>query len=82
MEIEAVLPVFRVVHVLSHPNADCPGYRGQIDESVLTQESPEPHLWSYYLSGPPSLGRSMRELLLEWGIRPDAIKVERFDGYE
>jgi ferredoxin-NADP reductase len=81
-EIEAALPALRMVHVLSRPGAGWPGYRGHIDEHVLARELPEPQLWSYYLSGPPSLGQSMRELLLGWGIRSDAIKVERFDGYE
>jgi glycine betaine catabolism B len=81
-ELEAVLPGLRVVHVLSRPDADWPGHRGHIDERVLAQELPEPRLWSYYLSGSPSLVQSMRELLLGWGISPDAVKAEQFEGYE
>ncbi len=80
--IETALPALRVVHVLSFPDLDWLGYRGHVAEGIITQELAEPHLWDYYLSGPPSLGQSMRELLLRLGIRPEAIKVEHFDGYE
>ena len=82
VEIETLLPALRVVHVLSHPDTGWAGYRGHIDESVLTREIPEPDLWSYYLSGPPSLVQSMQELLLGWGIGSAAIRAERFEGYE
>ncbi len=81
-EIEIALPALRVVHILSRPNLDWPGYRGHINEGIMAQELPEPHLWNYYLSGPPSLGQRIREMLLGLGIRPEAIKLERFDGYE
>lgn len=81
-EIEKTLPTLRVVHVLSNPGLDWPGHRGHVDEDILAQELREPHLWNYYVSGPPSLGRSMVELLLEWGVRSEAIKLERFEGYE
>jgi ferredoxin-NADP reductase len=80
--MEVALPALRVVHVLSRPRLDSPGYGGHIDEDILAQELPEPHLWNYYLSGPPSLGQRIRELLLGLGVRPEAIKLERFDGYE
>jgi len=81
-EIETALPALRVVHVLSRPETDRSGYRGHISEDILARELPKPHRWSYYVSGPPSFGQSMRELLLGWGIRPESIKVERFEGYD
>jgi ferredoxin-NADP reductase len=81
-EIEAALPALRVVHVLSRADPEWPGYRGHIDLSILTRELAEPHLWNYYVSGPPSMGRSMQELLLGWGVHAQAIKLERFEGYE
>jgi ferredoxin-NADP reductase len=81
-ELEAALPTLRVIHVLSRPSLTWPGYSGRIDEGILAKELPEPHLWSYFLSGPPSFGQSLRELLLRWGILPEAIRVERFEGYE
>lgn len=81
-QMEAALPGLRVVHVLSRPGADWPGYRGHVDAEILTRELPEPHNWAYYLSGPPSFCESMRGLLGGWGIGSGSIKMERFEGYE
>jgi ferredoxin-NADP reductase len=81
-EIQTALPTFRVVHVLSHADRDWPGYRGHVNLNLLGRELPEAENWNYYLSGPPTLVQSMRELLLAWGIGPSSIKAERFDGYE
>jgi glycine betaine catabolism B len=81
-ELETVLPGLRVVHVLSRAGEGWGGYRGHIDERILGAEVPDPRSWLYYLSGPPSLGQAMRELLLGWGIENGAITVERFEGYE
>ena len=80
--LEETILSLRVVHVLSRAGEDWGGYRGHIDERILTAEVPEPRSWLYYLSGPPSMGQAMRELLLGWGIETGSIKVERFDGYE
>jgi glycine betaine catabolism B len=81
-EIQTVLPAFRVVHVLSHADPDWPGLRGHLDLDLLERELPEPERWDYYLSGPPTLVQSMRELLLARGIGPSSVKAELFDGYE
>ena len=37
------LPGLRVVHVLSHPEADWAGYRGHIDKEILSRELPGLH---------------------------------------
>lgn len=81
-EIEAALPALRVVHVLSRPGPDWAGYRGHINQDILARELPKPHRWTYYVSGSPSFVRSTRELLVGWGVRPEAMKVERFEGYD
>jgi glycine betaine catabolism B len=80
--LSKAMPGLRVRHVLSRPREGWDGYRGQIDEQILTAELPEPGGFLYFLSGPPSMGRAMRELLLGWGIEAGSIKVERFEGYE
>jgi len=81
-QMEAALPGLRVVHVLSHPESDWPGYRGHIDQEILSRELPGPRNWAYYLSGPPSFVQAMQELLAHRGIESGSINSERFDGYE
>ena len=80
--LEASLPGFRVVHVISQPKAGWSGYRGHLDESVLGRELTERHRWAYYLSGPPSFGQAMQDSLVGWKVDPASIKIERFEGYE
>jgi ferredoxin-NADP reductase len=81
-QMETALPGLRVVHVLSHPGAGWPGYRGHIDDEILSRELPEPDRWAYYLSGPPSFDQTMWELLAGLSIGAGSIKMERFEGYE
>jgi glycine betaine catabolism B len=81
-EMQTTLPALRVVHVLSNPDADWQGRRGHVDEEALRGEIEQPRLWRYYVCGPPSLCGSMRQLLLGMGIDREAIRLERFDGYE
>jgi ferredoxin-NADP reductase len=81
-ELENSLPALRVVNVISQSGEGWAGYSGHIDPGVLTKELPEPQTWAYYLSGPPSLVQTMQQLLVGWGIGTEAMKSERFEGYE
>lgn len=81
-QLETGLPGLRVIHVISRPGKDWQGYRGHIDEEVLSRELPRPARWVYYVSGPPSFVSSMEEQLIAWGIEPESIKTEEFEGYE
>ena len=76
------LPPLRVVHVLSRPAEQWHGRRGHIDEHLLSAELGDPEGWDFYLSGPPSMVRSMGDLLTAWGADPAAVRMERFEGYE
>jgi ferredoxin-NADP reductase len=80
--LEARLPGLRVIHVISQPGKNWYGYQGHVDTKVLDRELQEPQRWTYYLSGPPTFGQSMQEQLMLWGVDPESIKVERFEGYE
>ena len=71
-----------VVHVLSRPAEQWHGRRGHIDEQLLSAELGDPRGWNFYLSGPPSMVRSMGDLLTAWGADPAAMRMERFEGYE
>ena len=81
-QLETRLPGLRVVHVISEPGGDWQGYRGHIDRALLARELPQPPSWTYYVSGPPTFGHSMKEQLTAWGVDSGSIKVELFDGYE
>ena len=76
------LPPLRVVHVLSRAAEEWRGRRGHIDERLLSAELGDPEGWDFYLSGPPSMVRSMGDLLKAWGADPAAMRMERFEGYE
>ena len=81
-QLETRLPGLRVVHVISEPKEDWQGYRGHIDQAVLSRELPQPPSWTYYVSGPPRFSQSMQEQLIASGVGSGSIKVESFDGYE
>ena len=81
-DLEERLPPLRVVHVLSGADEQWHGRRGHIDERVVAEELQDPEGWDFYLSGPPSMVRSMGELLMAWGVDPAAMRMERFEGYE
>jgi ferredoxin-NADP reductase len=81
-EFERAIPALRVVYVISQPGTGWQGYRGHIDAEILSSELDRPETWRYYVSGPPSMVQATREMLVGWGIEPEAIKAERFDGYE
>lgn len=80
-ELATNLPGLRVVNVLSQPGKSWSGYRGHLDERILAAELAEPEAWHYFVSGPPSFGQAMQEMLVEWGIDAARIKMERFEGY-
>lgn len=80
-ELETRLPL-RVAHVISRPGEDWQGYRGHIDTEILSRELSRPAGWTFYVSGPPSFVRSMREVLDLWGVEPDSLRLENFDGYD
>ncbi len=81
-QLPARLPALRVIHVISQAGERWQGYRGHIGREVLNQELLEPGKWVYYVSGPPTLVRSMSEELIAWGAESDSVKAEGFDGYE
>ncbi|HUC96783.1 MAG TPA: FAD-dependent oxidoreductase [Candidatus Saccharimonadales bacterium] len=57
------------------------GEKGHIDLQMLKKYIPEPALPIYYLSGPATMVKAMRRLLIEVGADEDNIRVEEFSGY-
>lgn len=79
--LQRVLPL-RVVRVLSQAGTDWKGRRGHIDEGVLKDVLQRPEGWLVYVSGPPSMVRSIRDVTAVWGVDPAALRLERFEGYD
>jgi len=80
-EFTARIPGFRIVHVISQPGEGWQGYRGRLDQAMLAAELPDPEVWHYFVSGPPSFDLAMQDMLVKWGIEPPRIRMERFEGY-
>jgi glycine betaine catabolism B len=71
----------RVVHVLSQPGEGWQGYRGHLDQNVISRELSDPGEWQYFVSGPPAFDRAMQDMLLARGIEAERIRMEQFEGY-
>jgi glycine betaine catabolism B len=80
-ELASSLPGLRVVHVLGQPGESWQGYRGHLDQNVLTRELSDPDEWEYFVSGPPAFDRAMEQMLLAWGIEAGRLRLEQFEGY-
>jgi ferredoxin-NADP reductase len=79
--LEARISGLRVVHIISQPRDDWHGYRGHIHLGIFERELRDPAKWIYLVSGPPSFGESMWEELVAWDVRPESIRMEKYDGY-
>jgi ferredoxin-NADP reductase len=55
--------------------------RGRINADMIRRHVPDPASAIYYLSGPASMVRAMRELLVQMDIHEHNIRTEEFDGY-
>ena len=80
--LQEKLPELRVAHIISRPGEQWTGYAGHIDEEVLRREIGSPRGWTFYISGPPTMSQAMNDLVLGWGAGREAVKLEKFDGYE
>jgi len=78
-EFERALPRVRIVHVLSRPGDDWPGYRGHITAEIVERELGDPKAWTFYTSGPPPMVEAMRSALDSLGV-PKAQQVEEQFG--
>lgn len=63
------------------PESTWSGERGHIDAGMLERYVPDVAAPIYYLSGPASMVKAMRHLLVEVGANEDNIRTEEFTGY-
>ena len=80
-EFERVIPVLRVIHVITNPAADWKGYGGFITAGIVRAELSDPQAWTYYVVGPPPMITAMDKVLQQLEIPQGQIVVESFAGY-
>ena len=80
-DFAAHLPHLKVVHVLSDPQSDWEGYRGYVRGEILEAELGDADGRTYYISGPPAMVSSMKDLLKERGVGRREMVLENFEGY-
>ncbi len=75
------LPHLKIVHVLSDPQSDWEGYRGHVRGEILETELGDADGLTYYISGPPAMVTTMKDLLKERGVGRREMVLENFEGY-
>lgn len=71
----------QIVHVLSEPPDGWAGPTGMIDSDLIeaTFSAPEMKAWLYVVCGPPAMMEGVENALIETGVPPNLIRLERFD---
>jgi Na+-transporting NADH:ubiquinone oxidoreductase subunit NqrF len=73
----------RVVTVLSEPEPGWTGRTGHIDADVVREEAPDWHDRYFFVSGPPGVVASLRDVLLrDVGVMEEDLVSEQFPGYQ
>ncbi len=75
------MATFSLVHVLSDPDASWTGERGRLDEALLRKWVPDLNQRLFWISGPPPMVKSYRDLVKQTGVAEDAIRTDNFAGY-
>ena len=80
-DIARTMPTFSVVHMLSQPETGWEGERGRLDEALLRKRVTDLDQSLFWSSGPPAMVIACRELLLQIGVKEEAIRMDKFLGY-
>ncbi len=81
-EWSSINPNLRIVPTITESqDAGWHGEKGRIDEAMLRRHVGDLLGPMYYLAGPPGAVMALRKLLLDKGVRRDAIRLETFSGY-
>ncbi|MCL5960566.1 MAG: FAD-binding oxidoreductase [Chloroflexi bacterium] len=81
-ELTRRLPHFRVEHVLLEPHTGWSGHTGHVNANLVQQVMPDLRERLCYVSGPPSMVRSMERQLFALGMPQDQVKRDPFSGYD
>lgn len=74
-------PNLKVVHTLTRASNDWAGCRERVCESMILREIPDYRDRMFYLCGPPTMVKAVREILYEMAIDKAKVKYELFTGY-
>jgi ferredoxin-NADP reductase len=80
-DISRQMPTFSFINVLAEPEKDWIGERGKLSEAVLQKFVPDPNGLYFWVSGPPGMVSTCRELLEQTGVKDESIRTDRFMGY-
>ncbi len=83
-ELESIarqMPTFSLVNVLTEPEEGWKGEQGKLDEAILRTFVPDPDGLFFWVSGPPGMVSTCRELLERIGVKDQSIRTDRFLGY-
>jgi NAD(P)H-flavin reductase len=75
------MPTFSVVHVLSEFEPAWTGEQGKLDEALLRRWVTSLDESLFWISGPPAMVVAYKELLLQTGIKEEAVRIDKFLGY-
>ena len=84
LELESIarqMPTFSLVNVLTEPEEGWKGQLGKLDEETLRKWVPDPDELIFWISGPPGMVGTCRELLELIGVKEQSIRTDRFMGY-
>ncbi|MCX8033267.1 MAG: FAD-dependent oxidoreductase [Thermoleophilia bacterium] len=73
---------FRLVHVISQPEAGWEGHVGHITAHLIRSEIDFASTWTYYVVGPPGMVAAMDKVLDELGVPSEQRVTEQFAGYD
>jgi len=74
-------PNFSFMPTMTSADALWSGERGRIDAALLARHLSKPTNPLYYIAGPMSMVRALRNVLNESGVRDADIRTEEFTGY-
>ena len=80
-DLSREIPTFSFVNVLTEPEKDWIGEQGKLSETVLRKFVADPNGLYFWVSGPPSMVSTCRELLEQVGVNDQNIRTDRFMGY-
>lgn len=75
------MPTFSLVNVLTEHEDGWNGEQGELSEAILRKWIPEPEGLCFWVSGPPGMVGTCRELLEQIGVKQQNIRTDRFMGY-
>lgn len=74
-------PNFQYIQTVDDAPSGWQGEQGHIDEAMLKRHLDDLSAPIYYLSGPRTMVKAMRALLVEAKVNEDHIRTEEFSGY-